>query len=234
MWLRLLVYISVLFYLVELTLGAANSLEGNPFFLWTERMIATVFTCEYVVRLKRGGRQYARSGLGIVDAIAVIPFWAGFFVPAAWLGPVRAMRILRLLKLFRYNPSLQLVARGFKRAWPMCRALSIATLIFWLFSSVVIFELEKTAQPDDFTLYQSFWFTAVTMTTVGYGDMSPQTPPGQAFSMGMFIVALALYSGVLGTIATALSEEVKDTNERSTSECGTSERSQTPSECGSA
>lgn len=217
MFLRLLVYYSVITYLIELSLGSSNSLEGVPFFLWSERAVAAIFTFEYMGRLvaaRNDGDKYLRSPLGIVDAISIIPFWAGFFVPAAWLGPVRAMRILRLLKCFRYNESLQLVARGFKRAWPMCRALALATGMFWIFSSVVIFELEKVAQPEAFTLYKSFWFTSVTMTTVGYGDMSPSTPIGQAFSMVMFIVALALYSGVLGTIATSLGDEVKETNER--------------------
>lgn len=212
--LRLLVYYSVITYLIELSLGSSNSLEGVPFFLWSERAVAAIFTCEFIGRLAaadKDGDKYLKSPLGIVDAISIIPFWAGFFVPAAWLGPVRAMRILRLLKCFRYNESLQLVARGFKRAWPMCRALAFATGMFWMFSSVVIYELEKVAQPEAFTLYKSFWFTSVTMTTVGYGDMSPSTPIGQAFSMVMFIVALALYSGVLGTIASSLSEEVKET-----------------------
>ena len=222
MFLRLLVYYSVITYLIELSLGSSNSLEGVPFFLWSERVVAIVFTIEYFGRFfgaedlfhPGGELRYARSPLGIVDAISIIPFWLGFFVPAAWLGPVRAMRILRLLKCFRYNESLQLVARGFKRAWPMCRALALATGMFWVFSSVVIYELEKVAQPEAFTLYKSFWFTSVTMTTVGYGDMSPSTPIGQAFSMVMFIVALALYSGVLGSIASSLSDEVKETNER--------------------
>jgi voltage-gated potassium channel len=231
--LRLLVYYSVITYLIELSLGSSNSLEGVPFFLWSERAVAVIFTFEYVLRILKSnvdyiGKhtvdyegteclkavwRYVKSPLGIVDLISIVPFWAGFFVPAAWLGPVRAMRILRLLKCFRYNESLQLVARGFKRAWPMCRALAFATGMFWIFSSVVIFELEKVAQPEAFTLYKSFWFTSVTMTTVGYGDMSPSTPIGQMFSMVMFIVALALYSGVLGTIASSLAEEVKETSD---------------------
>jgi len=217
--LRLLVYYSVLTYLVELVLGSSNSLEGHAFFLWSERIVATIFTGEYLYRLQgrfgsKGGWKYMKSPLGIVDAISVIPFWAGFYVPAQWLGPVRAMRILRLLKLFRYSPSLQLVARGFRRAWPMCKALSIATGIFWLFSSIVMFELEKLAQPETFTLFNSFWYSAVTMTTVGYGDMSPVTTAGQSFAMAMFPISLALYSGVLGSIATGLGSEVEESRQR--------------------
>src|SRR5437868_7046086 len=99
--LKLLIWLSVALYLIELQTGSVNSRQGHPLSLWTERVIASVLTLEYIVRLMLLGLRYARSPLGLIDLAAVLPFWVGFFVPARWLGVVRALRVLRLLKYFR-------------------------------------------------------------------------------------------------------------------------------------
>jgi len=217
---RLLVWGSVIAYFVEISLGGSDSYQSHPGFLWFERFVATVFTIEYLVRWKRnrhkGFWHYPTSALGIIDFIAIAPFWVGFFVPAAALGLVRTLRVLRLLKLIRYNRSLQLIALGFYRAGSQLKALCFAMLIVGLFSSAAIYQTEHDAQPDAFeNMFSAFWFTAVTATTVGYGDISPITFAGKMVAMFTFVTALSIFAGIVGVLGNSFSsvlEEEKDPN----------------------
>lgn len=229
-FLKALVWVSVIAYMIELTTGSQHSLQGNPAFLWLERVVASIFTVEYFWRWIDSMRKrrlihlslrdqrasildYPTSALGVIDLIAILPFWVGFFVPLAWLGLVRSLRILRLLKYFRYSRSLQLVALAWYRAWWQFKALGFAMFIFGLFSMAAMYQAERNAQPEAFDgIFNALWFTVVTVTTVGYGDMSPVTTVGKVLAMLTFLPSLAVFAGVIGifsnVFSTVLDEEL--------------------------
>lgn len=199
---KLLIWASVVLYLVELQTGSPNSRAGHPAFLWVERAIACVFTIEYVVRFSVLGRRYLKSPLGLVDLVAILPFWVGFFVPARWLGVVRALRILRLLKYFRYSRSMQLVALAFYRAKYQIRSLAFAMLVVVLFGTVTLYECEKDVAGGRFgSLYDSF--VKVALTTMNCAAVDPQTPAGKAAAMLVFLPAMAIFAGLIGVLSTA-------------------------------
>ena len=208
-YLKSIVLISIFIYLLELSTGAKNTLETHQFFLWTERIIATVFTVEYFLRwaddLKDNRKlHYPHSPLGIIDLISILPFWIGFFVPVSWLHLIRTFRIFRLLKFFRYSRSLQLVALGFYRAYPALKPLAFSQFIIGLFCTVAIFEIESEAQPEKFSsLFDAAYFTMVTVATVGYGDLSPVTTLGRIVTMFTFVTALAIFAGILGVLGSS-------------------------------
>lgn len=212
-----LVWISVVCFLVETQLKTDNSLEGPAYFLWIERSIAPFFTIEWVFRFYRNKDEYRKSVFHGIDLIAIIPFWVGF--PISWWAPqwlhlIRTLRILRMLKFFRYSRSMQLVGLGFYRAWPQVKSLTFSMFIIGLFSMVAMYEAERKAQPEDFdNLFNAAWFTAVTCTTVGYGDISPVTVVGKCVAMFTFGVALTVFAaivGVLGNSFTRILEEEVD------------------------
>lgn len=210
-----LIWISVIAYLIEASISE-NSYESPWYFLWGERCVALIFTLEYIARCMRhkgSVRNYVLSWFGLIDLVAILPFWIGFFVPTAWLSLIRTLRILRLLKFFRYSRSLQLVALGFYRAWPQVKSLTFAMMIVGLFSMAATYEAERYAQPEEFSnMFQAAWFTAVTVTTVGYGDISPVTIIGKIVCMGTFGIALTIFAGVVGVLGdsfhTILEEEL--------------------------
>lgn len=210
---RPLVWISVILYLIELTLRTENSLESPSYFLWTERIIAGIFTLEYILRIYNDRTapddhpdfltgNYTTSPLGIIDLFSVLPFWIGFFVPIQWTGVIRTLRIIRFGKFFRYSRHLQLVALGFYRAWPNLKALLFAFLIVGIFNTVLVHELEKKAQSDAFgDIGNCAWYVLVSATTVGYGDMSPSTHLGKlAASFTLLIPALMIYASIVGVV----------------------------------
>ena len=220
--LKFVILYSIVSYLVEVSTGSVNSHQSHWFFLFSERVVAGIFTLEYLTRLlaradnKHALVKYIKSPLGMIDLLAILPFWAGFYVPLEWLGIVRTLRILRLLKFFRYDRPLQFVALAFYRSYFQLKPLFFPAIVVILFSTVAMYEVEKIAQPEAFgNIFDSFWFTAVTITTVGYGDMSPVTILGRVIAMITFISALALFAGIVGVLGSALTkiiEEQQDPN----------------------
>lgn len=220
--LRFIVLAGTAIYITEVIVGGRDSYHSHAIFLWSERIIALIFTVEYFVRWyhnKTDGEvwaYYPTSPLGLIDLISILPFWIGFCVPVEYLRIVRTFRIFRLLKFFRYSRSLQLVALGFYRASFHLRSLGFSMLVVSTFCAVSIYEIEQDAQPDKFrNLFDAIYFTTVTVATVGYGDMSPVTVTGRIIAIGTFCFALSIFAGMLGVLGNSfvkvLEEELDPT-----------------------
>ena len=94
--------------------------------------------------------------LGIIDLLAVLPFWIGFIAPANWLGQVRSMRILRLLKLYQHSHAMRIFVHALLGSGRYLAGMFLIVFIFVLFSAVGIREIERNVQPDSFgTLFDS-------------------------------------------------------------------------------
>lgn len=218
--LKFLIVYSTIMYLVEMVSGTKNSYESPQFYLWSERIVALIFTSEIVLRafkafhnsaINNSEYVYGGSAMFWIDILAVLPFWLGFAVPVEYLGIVRTLRVLRLLKFFRYSRGLQLVALGFYKAFNQLKYLAFPILIAIIFSTVLIFEAEHKAQPEAFdSLFSAFWFTTVTVTTVGYGDISPSTVAGKLIVIFTFVSVLSLFAGFIGVVGNAMSDVLKD------------------------
>ncbi len=202
-----LVIYSVAMLALECHLYPETDSHGSPwFFIWSERIVAGIFTLEYVFRFWRnsGKGYYPLTTFGVIDFIAIIPFWIGF-VPffGPYLHLIRTLRVMRMLKFFRYNRSLQLVALSFYRAWFNLKPLLFTTGMIVLFSMFALYEVEGTVQPEFRNLFTVAWFLEVTGTTVGYGDLSPQTTLGKTIVMGYMIAGLAVFMACFSAITNA-------------------------------
>jgi voltage-gated potassium channel len=208
-FLKAVVVLGTVIYLVEVSTGAKDTDHSHPFFRWAERLIAAVFTVEYALRWiddaqDHYGWHYPHSPLGVIDLVSILPFWVGLVAPPDWQHFVRTFRVFRLLKFFRYSRSLQLVALGFYRAWPALKPLCFSMFVMGLFCTVAVYELESPAQPEKFAnLFDAAYFTMVTVATVGYGDLSPVTPLGRLVVMFTFVSALAIFAGILGVLGSS-------------------------------
>lgn len=207
-YIYVLIWASIVGLFIELSTGSHNSKEsGMAIFLWVERFTAAVFIIEYVCRLLEdiknpdstidiGHSRYSFSIMGIVDLISWLPFVVGFFVPVNVLGWIRALRILRILKLFRYSRTLQLFALAIYEALWLLRAVGLTILCFGLLGGALIYEAEHSAQPDKFDgMFSTLYFMMTAATTVGFGDIYPITTAGR------IIVMTCVYIPVIGSFA---------------------------------
>ena len=185
---RLLIWFSVTLYFVEIGfVGSENSLQSPPFFIWLERCLAVFFSCEIIWRFNKNSK-YIRTPWFWVDLIAVIPFYVGFFVPKEFLGWIRTLRVLRLLKLFRYNPNLQKLQKAFLIAWPSLKGAIVCMTVICLFACALVYQVEHTAQPDKFkSIWDCLYYCVTVASTTGFGDLTPITP------LGRFLTITLLY-----------------------------------------
>lgn len=208
-----LVFYSVVMFFVELSLGGQNSLAGPAFFLWNERLVASILTLEVVLRFwyhsphttKGTNREYFKSPEMVFDMVAVLPFWLGFLITdPEGLAVIRSMRVLRLLKFYRASPVAHLVMESLISQWQKIRLVGGIVLITVLFAGVSMYHLEGPVHPETFgTMWGSIWWAVVTMTTVGYGDMSPTTIPGQCVAILIMLTSIGIVGSLISIISSA-------------------------------
>ena len=203
---------SVALYVLEVELaGSDNSRKGHWAWLWIERVVAGILTLEYVMRARKVGSSYLKSGAGFIDLIAVLPFWLGFFLPESWLGLVRSMRVLRLLKLYRYSKAMRVFLRALVGTRRHLGGMLLIVFIIMLFGAVGIHEIEKQAQPEQFdSLRNCIWWTVVTLMTVGYGDMYPITTMGRVFAEFLMVLGVGLTGAFIGIVGSSVYKQVQE------------------------
>ena len=168
-----------------------------------------VFTVEYLVRavLARRARAYLLSFFGIVDLLAILPFYLSLGVDLRSLRAFRLLRLFRILKLARYSAAIQRFHRAFVIAREELVLFGATAAILLYLAAVGIYQCEHEAQPEVFqSMFDSLWWAVATLTTVGYGDVYPITPGGRLFTCLILIVGLGVISVPTGLVASALSK----------------------------
>ena len=174
-----------------------------------------IFTIEYCLRfwLSRPRGSYVLSFFGIVDLVAILPFYISSGIDLRSVRAFRLLRLFRLLKLARYSSAMQRYHRAFMIAREELILFGFTALIMFYLASVGIYYFENQAQPDTFaSVFHSFWWAVATLTTVGYGDIYPITVGGKVFTFIVLIIGLGFVAVPTGLFASALStarEELK-------------------------
>ena len=186
---------------------------------WLEWGFTVLFTLEYAVRVycakKRLG--YVRSFYGIVDILAVLPTYLAILLPGASLllmiRLLRVMRIFRVMKLVRYADEEQILWRSLKQS-----RRKITVFFSSLFILVTLFGslLYAVEGPEyGFTsIPVSIYWAVVTITTVGFGDITPQTPLGQAIATLTMLLGYAIIAVPTGIITAHLGREIQRHRDR--------------------
>ena len=213
---KLLIVYSVTMYFLEIDVEqSADSTQGSALWLWSERVVALLFTIEFAFRWKIRGNKYSRSRLGMIDLVAILPFWLGFVVPMAALHYVRTLRILRLFKFYRYSKAMRSFMRGLIKARDRLAGMGMVVLILLLFGAVGMYEIEGTVQPDQFgTMVDCVWWTTVTLTTVGYGDSFPTTTLGKMFAQLIMVLGLGTTAAFIGIVGQSVYDELVEEDEQ--------------------
>lgn len=188
---------------------------------WVEVFSVTVFTVEYVVRAvgSRPPTKYLLSFYGIVDLLAILPFYLGLIVDLRALRSLRFLRLLRILKLTRYSKAW----RRFHRALIISREelilFAATALVLIYLAAVGIYYFEHEAQPEVFTsMFDGLWWAVATLTTVGYGDSYPVTAGGRFFTFVILVIGLGIVALPSGIVASALAKAREEEDEAA--KCG--------------
>ena len=168
-----------------------------------------LFTTEYLVRLyaAEDRRAYAFSFFGLVDLIAIAPFWLSFAIDLRAVRVLRLLRLFRLAKLVRLSRAIDRYGRAIRIASAELILFGSAALIVLYLAAVGIWFCECEAQPDAFaSIPHALWWSVITLTTVGYGDVYPITLGGRIWTTVVLAVGLGFVAVPSGIIASALSE----------------------------
>ena len=204
---QVLILLSVASFTIEtlpdLTAETINYLETF------ELVCIFIFSLEYLIRLyiAKNKLKFITSFYGIIDILAILPFYLtlGFDLRSARV--LRFLRLFRLVKLIRYNKAI----RRFQTAFMMIKQelvmFSMVSLILFYLSAVGIYYFENSVQPESFSsVFSSLWWSVVTLTTVGYGDIVPITIGGRIFTFIILMIGLGIIAIPSGMISSALTE----------------------------
>lgn len=178
----------------------------------------SVFSIEYVLRIyvSKNPLKYILSFYGIVDLLAILPFYLRMAIDLRMLRAFRVFRVFRALKLVRYNRALRRfhIAAGIIKEELVLFFITTSILIFISASGIYFFE--NATQPELFkSIFHSLWWAIVTLTTVGYGDVFPITAGGKIFTFFVLIIGVGVVTVPAGLVASALSKaRVIEQNER--------------------
>jgi voltage-gated potassium channel len=207
------------------SIGSVRSSFGSLLYR-IEWFFTLIFTVEYLLRLLCVGRpiHYAVSFYGIVDLLAIIPTYLSLILPGSqYLLVIRILRILRIfriLKLVPYLKEAQLLIKALRAS-----SRKIAVFLYTVSTMVVIFGSLMyviEGEAHGFTsIPRSIYWAIVTLTTVGYGDISPQTGFGQAMASLVMILGYAIIAVPTGIVTVEMSHAFgADVSTQACPECG--------------
>lgn len=204
--------VSILLSVLAVMLDSVSVLQGKygSFLYGVEWFFTILFSIEYILRLSCVERpvRYARSFFGIVDLLAVIPTYLSLFLPGTQY--LLVIRILRVLRIFRVFKLVQYIgeARILMQALRASRR-KIIVFLFTVLTLVVIFGslmyLIEGAENGFTSIPRSIYWAIVTLTTVGYGDISPKTNIGQAIAAIIMILGYGIIAVPTGIVTVELS-----------------------------
>lgn len=200
---------SVLVVVLE-SVPSVRASHGRTF--WAAEWVFTVlFTVEYLLRLVavRQPARYARSFFGVVDLLAVLPTYLSLLVPGAQtLLVVRALRLLRvfrILKLGEFLGEARLLTLALRASVRKILVFLTAVLVLVLIIGSLMY-LVETPESGFTSIPQSIYWAIVTLTTVGYGDIAPQTVLGRILASLVMILGYGLIAVPTGIVTVELSQ----------------------------
>jgi len=176
----------------------------------------SIFTAEYLLRLLVADNRwrFVTSFYGVVDLIAILPFYLSTGVDLRAARSLRLFRVFRIFKFARYTAALDRIKIAFLKIREELALYVIATLLMVFLSSVGIYYFESDTQPERFgSVFHCFWWAVVTLTTVGYGDVFPVTVGGRIFTAVVLFLGIGIIAVPTGLFASALTNTRESENQ---------------------
>ncbi|XDZ64968.1 ion transporter [Alphaproteobacteria bacterium LSUCC0684] len=215
----------IILNIVAISLESIDRLSiayADEFFAF-EMLSVTIFGIEYLLRIwaskanetskytSASARrlEYIFSFTGLIDLLAILPSILPLFIGDMDLRWLRAMRLVRLFKISHYSSALEDLLTAVKSELSSFGAAMYLLLIALFMSSAVMYLVENEAQPDKFSsIPETMWWSLITLTTVGYGDVSPITPVGRIVGAITALMGVCVVAMLTGIVASAFSNQI--------------------------
>jgi voltage-gated potassium channel len=209
---------------LSVILESVSSLQAvyGQYFDLFEFWSVMFFTLEYVLRFWatgakysdhgqqwRGRREYMFGFYGVVDLLAILPFYLQILFPGADMRALRILRLVRVLKLSHYNSALEDLFNAVKNeARSFIAALYLLSIAIILTSSLMYYA-EGDTQPEHFSsIPASMYWAIITLTTVGFGDISPVTWIGQVLATITAFIGVCTVAMLTGIVASSFATQM--------------------------
>ncbi|QIR14272.1 ion transporter [Shewanella aestuarii] len=220
--------ISIVLSILLICLDTIDSLHTDygQYFLIGEWFFTLLFTIEYLLRLycSQNRLQYARSFFGVVDLLSILPSYLALIFPGAnfalALRVLRLFRVFRVLKLLRFLADGNLLLRAMMQSSRKVFVFFFSVSLIILVLSVIMYVVEGPNNGFS-SIPKSIYWTIVTITTVGYGDITPQTPLGQGIAAITMLIGYSIIAIPTGILTAEISHEIVRVRDlRKCSNCG--------------
>ena len=199
------------------TVSSINARFHTAF--WVIEVISVaVFSVEYIARVWASPEHpefqdkahprlaYMLSPLALIDLLAILPFYLGFIVDMD-LRFLRVLRLLRILKLTRYSSAMSMLLDVFREEANAFFAGFFILIVLLVLAASGAYLAEHEVQPDKFgSIPAAMWWAMATLTTVGYGDVTPITPAGQIFGSLVGVVGIGIAALPAGILASGMAD----------------------------
>ncbi|MFT6122418.1 MAG: voltage-gated potassium channel [Oleiphilaceae bacterium] len=222
--------VAIVLNIVEVVLGsvAGISVYMADWVLLANYIFATIFGLEYGARLWAAAESphekplghmrkrwlYVISPMGLIDLLSFLPIILWLILPNDILGDLRILKLIsmvRILKLTRYSASLLMLARVYRENKNTLLAAALVMMILMFISATGIYIFERDAQPDAFgSIPASMWWAFVTLTTVGYGDITPITVGGKIFGSVVMVCGVGIAAMPAGIFASSFVQLIRE------------------------
>jgi voltage-gated potassium channel len=206
----------IVFSIITVMLDSIKSFNRQyaQLFFWLEWTFTILFTIEYVLRLMSINKpwRYVFSFLGLIDLLAIIPSYLSiFFAGAQSLLVLRALRLLRIFRIFKLTHFL--TEADFLKAAIAASSRKISVFMLVVFSLVIILGsvmyLVEGRRNGFESIPDSIYWAIVTITTVGYGDISPVTPLGKFIASAIMLLGYGIIAVPTGIITTEMTLAIR-------------------------
>ena len=210
----LILSISLSSFFIVLESVETIQVRYGPLLTLIELFFLLLFVVEFLLRLyivpRRG--HYIFSFFGMVDMFSILPGIAAFFFPAVrYLMVIRIFRLLRLFRVFklvRYMEESSTLLRAIRASRPKITVFLLTIFFIVIFTGSLMYIVEGPENGFN-NIPESMYWAIVTVSTVGYGDISPQTPLGKMLSALLMIVAYGIIAVPTGIITSELSNAAR-------------------------
>lgn len=209
-------------------------LQYHKQFYYIEFFITLIFTIEYILRIicVKDREEYIFSPLGIIDFLSIVPFYISFFFPVwHFVAIIRMLRILRIFRIFNladYMHDGKFIVSALRHSSRKIYIFLLFMIIFITIIGALMYVIEGGKNGFS-SIPQSVYWAVVTITTVGYGDISPGTPLGKVLSIIVMLCGYSIIAVPTGIVTSEFRRQRK--SNIACSRCGNDDNDQNARYC---